>query len=128
MMEYIFELIEKIKNKQLEILELEKNLADKKKDLAEIQKVKRNIELDIQKQVAFDKELKNDKQRQAKAKELADTNEQYLGLLEAETLTEGQISDLIYAIKKENIELEYLKRLYEIEKIRKEREAKEVLS
>ena len=128
MMEYIFELIEKIKNKQLEILELEKNLADKKKDLAEIQKVKRNIELDIQKQVAFDKELKNDKQRQAKAKELADTNEQYLGLLEAETLTEGQISDLIYSIKKENIELEFLKRLYEIEKIRKEKESKEVLS
>jgi len=122
MMEYIYELIEKIKTKQLEILELEKQLAEKKRELAEIQKIKRDTELDIQKQVAFDKELKNDKQRQAKAKELLDTNEKYLSLLEAEALTEGKISDLIYQIKKENIELEYLKRLYEIELIKKQKE------
>ncbi|WP_456382595.1 hypothetical protein [Persephonella sp.] len=116
-MEYIYELIERIRRQQLEILDLEKQLADLKKEQAEIQKLKRDIELEVQKEVAFDKELKNDKQRQAKAKELLDSNDRYLSLLEQEKKIEEGVSNAIYEIKRMNIELDYLKRLYDIQLI-----------
>ena len=128
MMEYIFELIEKIKNKQLQILELERELFYLKEVKADKERDKKDMEATVWNEVVFDKELKNEAQRKARYQQKLEEWDAYLGTLDRIAELDKKISDLIYAIKKENIELEFLKRLYEIEKIRKEREAKEVLS
>ncbi len=121
MMEYIFELIEKIKNKQLQILELERELHYLKESKAMKEREKKDIEASVWNEVVFDKELKNEAQRRARYQQKLEEWGAYLGILDRIAELDKKISDLIYAIKKENIELEFLKRLYEIEKIRKEK-------
>ncbi len=128
MMEYIFELIEKIKNKQLQILELERELFYLKEVKADKERDKKDMEATVWNEVVFDKELKNEAQRKARYQQKLEEWDAYLGTLDRIAELDKKISELVYNIKKENIELEFLKRLYEIEKIRKEREAKEVLS
>ncbi|WP_297456026.1 hypothetical protein [Persephonella sp.] len=122
MMEYIYELIEKIKNQQIKILELERELFYLKEVKADKEKEKKDIEATVWNEVVFDKELKNEAQRKARYQQKLEEWDAYLGVLDRIAELEKKISDLIYQIKKENIELDYLKRLYEIEKLKKEKE------
>ena len=121
-MEYIFELIEKIKNKQLQILELERELFYLKEVKADKERDKKDMEATVWNEVVFDKELKNEAQRKARYQQKLEEWDAYLGTLDRIAELDKKISELVYNIKKENIELEFLRRLYEIEKIRKEKE------
>lgn len=115
MMEYIYELIEKIKSKQLEILELEKQLSETKKAKSQLEQDKEKIEAQLWKDIVFSKEYKNDSQRKSALRDMLCGNEDYALTTRAIEDVENQISEFIYKIKRENIELDYLKRLYEVE-------------
>ena len=115
MMEYIYELIEKIRSKQLEILELEKQLSETKKAKSQLEQDKEGIEAKFWKDIVFNKEYKNDAQRKSVLRDMLCGNEDYALTTRAIEDVENQISELIYKIKRKNIELDYLKRLYEVE-------------
>lgn len=83
---------------------------------------RKDMEAVVWNEVVFDKDLKNETQRRAKYQQKLEEWDAYWGILDRISELEKKISDLIYNIKKENIELEYLKRLYEIEKLKKEKE------
>lgn len=110
----LFEISARIRDKQLEILEMESKLAALKTLKARKEKEKKDIETVVWNEVVFNKDLKNEAQRKAKYHQKLEEYQQYQDLLRHIDEFEQEISNTIYELKKQQIELDFLKRLYDI--------------
>lgn len=103
----------KIQKKEHELLEKEISLFEIDKLIVEKEKKKDEIRLTHSEQILFDKQYKNQQQRELALKKALETDTTFLNLQkEIEGLKEKRKSTE-FKIKKTKIEISYFKRLYE---------------
>ena len=91
-----------------EIKEIKEKLNTDRKEYLELEKSKEKEERDIKLEIVFNKELKNKEQRDIMMEKKLSESKEVIK-------KKKEITDLHYNIKKTEIEVEYLERIYKIE-------------
>ncbi|NPA54582.1 MAG: hypothetical protein GXO21_07955 [Aquificae bacterium] len=108
------ELNKRIKEEELKLLDMKVALLKLEEDKKAIELEKERVKAEALQLIAQNKALKNETQRKAALMDMLNNNRWYQDLEKEEKNIESKISKTIYKIKRQQIEIDFLKRELDI--------------